>query len=156
MSSSFTPYSFSPPLYTQVKSYTASIPLTANFRGTPWQVYASSNCKNGIVNKITTVFASAVVGADLIGNTSHFFTLKVERDFDGTPENIVGNSSNSQSEFSLRVVSTKDINFFVKVYSQNNSDPTNGALKELTQDLLGGKTWDKRHPLVPQQGISVW
>ena len=126
----------------QLKLYSESIPLNPAFVGSPRQVYASPSYKNDLVNKITAGSVAAVVGADLNGNASHIFTPKVDRNFDGAPEKVVGNANDSKGEFSLRVVPVDKINYFVTIEAKANSEASNRAPEELTEELLRGTAWD--------------
>ena len=126
----------------QLKLYSESHPLNPAFTGTARQVYASSTYKDDLINKVTAGSVAALVGADLNGTVSHIFAPKVDRNFDGVPENIVGNASDVQGEFSLRVVPVADINYFVTVEATSSCEPTNCAPEVLPDDLLRGTAWD--------------
>ena len=122
----------------QLKLYSESHPLNPAFTGTVRQVYVSSTYKDDLINKVTAGSVAALVGADLNGTVSHIFAPKVDRNFDGVPENIVGNASDAQGEFSLRVVPVSDINYFVTIEASSNCEATNRAPEVLSDDLLRG------------------
>ena len=126
----------------QLKLYSESSPLNPAFRGTLRQVYASPTYKNDLINKITAGPVAALVGADLNGVTSLIFAPKVDRDFDGVPDMIVGNASDEQGEFSLRVVPVGDIKFFVTIEAEDNCEISNRAPEKLSAELLKGTAWD--------------
>ena len=82
------------------------------------------------------------MGADLNGITSHIFAPKVDRNFDGVPEKIVGNANDAQGEFSLRVVPVADINYFVTIEAETKCEISNRAPEVLSDELLRGTAWD--------------
>ena len=126
----------------QLKLYSESSPLNPAFTGTARQVYASPTYKDDLINKVTAGSVAALVGADLNGTVSHIFAPKVDRNFDGVPENIVGNANDAQGEFSLRVVPVADINYFVTVEAETNCEVSNRAPEVLSDELLRGTVWD--------------
>ena len=80
----------------QLKLYSELYPLNPAFTGTARQVYASSTYKDDLINKVTPGSFVALVGADLNGTVSYIFAPKVDRNFNGVPENIVGNVNDAQ------------------------------------------------------------
>lgn len=126
----------------QLKLYSESSPLNPAFTGTARQVYASPTYKDDLINKVTAGSVAALVGADLNGIVSHIFAPKVDRNFDGVPENIVGNANDAQGEFSLRVVPVADINYFITVEAETNCEISNRAPEVLSDELLRGTAWD--------------
>ena len=131
----------------QLKLYSESSPLNSAFTGTARQVYASPTYKNDLVNKVTAGSVAALVGADLNGVVSHIFAPKVDRDFDGVPEKIVGNANDAQGEFSLRVVPVDDVNYFITIEAETNCEISNRAPEELSEELLRGTAWDQGNNL---------
>ena len=122
----------------QLKLYSESSPLNPAFTGTARQVYASPTYKDDLINKVTAGSVAALVGADLNGTVSHIFAPKVDRNFDGVPQNIVGNASDAQGEFSLRDVPVADINYFVTIEAGTNGEIANRAPEVLSDELLMG------------------
>lgn len=126
----------------QLKLYSESSPLNSAFKRTVRQVYVNPTYKNDPVNKITAGSVAALVGTDLNIIDSHTFAPKVDRNFNGAPDKIVGNTSDDQEEFSLCVFPVDNIKYFTTIEAENNCKVSNRAPEKLSSELLRGTAWD--------------
>jgi hypothetical protein len=86
-------------------TFTSSLPRRPDITGSPEQVFRYDNFRTALVSGIENGIIAAIGTIDLGSSCfQYLFNPTVHRRLDGTIAAILGNSSNSIGEFSIRKV----------------------------------------------------
>lgn len=96
-----------------MNTFTASLPRRPDITGAPEQVFRYDNFLTALIAGIDNGVIAAIGTIDLGSSClQYLFNLKIHRRLDGTPSAIIGNSSDTIGEFSLRKVDISSFRLF--------------------------------------------
>jgi len=110
-------------------TFTASLPRRPDITGSAEQVFRFENFRTAFISGIEAGTIAAIGTIDLGSEClQYLFNLKIHRKLDGTVSDIIGNSSNTVGEFSLRKVEISSLRLFpvVNLRSQFHASLTLG------------------------------
>lgn len=122
-------------------TFTSSLPRRPDITGSPDQVFQYGNFRAAFVAGIENGTIAAIGTIDLGSNClQYLFNLKVHKKLDGTISEIIGNSSNTIGEFSLRKVEISSFRLF-PVINLRSKFPESLTLCEDIPQALRVSTW---------------
>lgn len=122
-------------------TFTSSLPRRPDITGSPEQVFRYDNFRTALVSGIENGIIAAIGTIDLGSSCfQYLFNPTVHRRLDGTISAILGNSSNTIGEFSIRKVDMAAFRLF-PVVNLRSAFPASVVLGANIPSMLRGDTW---------------
>ena len=122
-------------------TFTSTLPLRPDITGSPEQVFRYENFLSAFISGIDNGMIAAIGTIDLGSRClQYLFNLKIHRRLDGTVAAIIGNSSNTVGEFTLRKVDLSSFRLF-PVVGLRSSFPASMILGADIPANLRTDTW---------------